>query len=37
MCVTSEKAEMSVTESPENEGIREERYSHKYSSVAEIH
>ena len=36
-CVTSEKAETSVTESPENKGIRVERYSHKYSSVAKIH
>ena len=36
-CVTSEKGETSVTESPENKGIRVERYSHKYSSVAKIH
>ena len=35
--VTSEKAETSVTESPENKGIRVERYSHKYSSVTKIH
>ena len=35
--VTSEIAETSVTESPENKGIRVERYSHKYSSVAKIH
>ena len=35
--VTSEKAETSVIESPENKGIRAERYSHKYSSVAKIH
>ena len=35
--VTSGKAEASVTESPENKGIRVERYSHKYSSVAKIH
>ena len=35
--VTSERAETSVTESPENKGIRVERYSHKYSSVAKIH
>ena len=35
--VTSEKAETSVTESPENKGIRVERYSHKYSFVAKIH
>ena len=35
--VTSEKAEASLTESPENKGIRVERYSHKYSSVAKIH
>ena len=34
---TREKAETSVTESPENKGIRVERYSHKYSSVAKIH
>ena len=34
---TSERAETSVTESPENKGIRVERYSHKYSSVAKIH
>ena len=35
--VTSEKPETSVTENPENKGIRVERYSHKYSSVAKIH
>ena len=35
--VTSERAETSVTETPENKGIRVERYSHKYSSVAKIH
>ena len=35
--VTSEKAETPVTESLENKGIRVERYSHKYSSVAKIH
>ena len=35
--VTSEKAETSVTESLENKGIRVERYSHKYSSVAKNH
>ena len=35
--VTSEKAGTSVTESPENKGIRVERYSHKYPSVAKIH
>ena len=35
--VTSERAEMSLTESPENKGIRVERYSHRYSSVAKIH
>ena len=35
--VTSEKNEAPVTESPENKGIRVERYSHKYSSVAKIH
>ena len=34
--VTSERAETSVTETPENKGIRVERYSHKYSSVAKI-
>ena len=34
--VTSEKAETSVTESPENKGIRVEWYSHKYSVVAKI-
>ena len=35
--VTSQKTEASVTESPENKGIRVERYSHKYSSVAKIY
>ena len=34
--VTSERAETSVTESPENKGNRVERYTHKYSSVVKI-
>ena len=35
--VTSEKAGTSLIESPEKKGIRVERYSHKYPSVAKIY
>ena len=35
--VTSEKAETSATESPENKGSTVERYLHKYSYFAKIH